>query len=201
MARKSPAKTVKKLDPDQLARREGIFCIYRDLGATRSYDRLMAVIKDSHGEVSRRTLTNWSRQHSWQERTAEHDRDLQIGSQGRSVALDANFDQKDALLRTAHLALQRALESTPVVRTAQDLKALVDAANTAIKLTELLNAGERGRPDQGASKQRMFELLDKIEARVRAAHQAEQRVIEAQAVPRALLPPPREASPERPPPE
>jgi hypothetical protein len=150
MARKSPAKTVKKLDPDQLARREGIFCIYRDLGATRSYDRLMAVIKDSHGEVSRRTLTNWSRQHSWQERTAEHDRDLQIGSQGRSVALDANFDQKDALLRTAHLALQRALESTPVVRTAQDLKALVDAANTAIKLTELLNAGERGRPDRGA---------------------------------------------------
>ncbi|HXP06532.1 MAG TPA: hypothetical protein VN808_20625, partial [Stellaceae bacterium] len=55
----------------------------------------------------------------------------------------------DALLRSSHLALQRALASRPTVRTPQDYKALVDAAEKAIMLVEKLRAlgADRGQPD------------------------------------------------------
>jgi alpha-ketoglutarate-dependent taurine dioxygenase len=83
---------------------------------------VLAAVKDKHGEVSRRTLTNWSRTHSWQERVAEHDRELERGFQVHSEALDANFDRVDALRKVADMALKRVLQSNPVVRTPQDAK-------------------------------------------------------------------------------
>jgi hypothetical protein len=79
------------LDPAQLAKREDVFRLYRDMGPTRSYDRLVAAIQDKHGSVSKRTLANWSRQHSWQERVAEYDGELVKGLQARTDVLDPNF--------------------------------------------------------------------------------------------------------------
>jgi hypothetical protein len=46
--------------------------------------------------------------------------------------LDPNFDRCDALLKATHPALLSALQSNPIVRTPQDAKALIDAANNAI---------------------------------------------------------------------
>src|SRR5258705_13750249 len=117
-----------KVSPELLARREDIFRVYRDMGPTRSYDRLLAAIEKKHGSVSKRTLANWSRQHSWQERIAEHDRDIEKGSPGQSEPLDPNFDKVDALLRAAHLTMMRVLQACPVVKTARDAKAMLDAA-------------------------------------------------------------------------
>jgi hypothetical protein len=59
--------------------------------------------------------------------------------------LDPNFDPIEALARSAHLALQRALASHPVVRTAQDFKALVAAAEKALLCIEKLRALGAGR--------------------------------------------------------
>src|SRR3954453_11189705 len=150
------------LDPVQLARREEIFRLYRDMGPTRNYDRLLAAIEAKHGSVSKRTLANWSRQHSWQARVAEYDRDLTKGAQVQAEDLDPNFDWRDALLKAAHLALLRVLQSNPVVRTPQDAKALIDPANNAIKLVELLRANDGDRKGSGERTKHMFEILQSI---------------------------------------
>ena len=170
----------RSLDPAQIARREHIFSVYRDLGPTRSYDRLLAVIADKHGSVSKRTLANWSRQHSWQERIVEHDSQMEKGLQGQSEILDPNFDIVDALLKAAHLTLLRVLRSNPVVRTAQDAKALVDAAANAMKLAELLRAKE-GNPKvvNEESRRQMWDFIDRYEA----ARRAELGISNADAVP------------------
>ena len=178
------------LDPVQLARREDIFRLYRDMGPTRNYDRLLAAIEAKHGKVSSRTLANWSGQHSWQERVAEYYRDLTKGFQGQAEDLDPNFDQRDALLRAAHLALQRVLQSNPIVRTPQDAKALIDAANNAIKLVELLRANDGARKSSSDGKKSMFEVLESIEARIRNAGRAQPRTIDGEAVMVADLPRP-----------
>ena len=178
------------LDPVQLARREDIFRLYRDMGPTRNYDRLLTAIEAKHGKVSSRTLANWSGQHSWQERAAEYDRDLTKGFQGQAEDLDPNFDQRDALLRAAHLALQRVLQSNPIVRTPQDAKALIDAANNAIKLVELLRANDGARKSSSDGKKSMFEVLESIEARIRNAGRAQPRTIDGEAVMVADLPRP-----------
>src|SRR3954466_1285576 len=86
----------RQVDPTQLARREDIFRLYRDMGPTRNYDRLVAAIEAKHGSISKRTLANWSQKHSWQERVAEYDRDLTKGAQVQVEALDPNFDRRDA---------------------------------------------------------------------------------------------------------
>src|SRR4051812_45808714 len=112
------------IDPVQLAKREDIFRLYRDMGPTRNYDRLLTAIEAKHGSLSKRTLANWSQKHSWQERVAEYDRDLAKGAQIQVEVLDPNFDQRDTLLKAAHLALLRVLQSNPVVRTPQDATAL-----------------------------------------------------------------------------
>ena len=170
------------LDPVQLVRREDIFRLYRDMGPTRNYDRLLAAIEAKHGKVSSRTLANWSGQHSWQERVAEYDRDLTKGFQVQAEDLDPNFDRRDTLLKAAHLALLRVLQSNPVVRTPQDAKALIDAANNAIKLVELLRANDGARKGSSDGKKRMFEVLESIEARIREAGRAQSRTIDGVAV-------------------
>ena len=170
------------LDPVQLARREEIFQLYRDMGPTRNYDPPLAAIEAKHGSVSKRTLANWSQQHSWQARVADYDRDLTKGFQIRADDLDPNFDWRDTLLKAAHLALLRVLQSNPVVRTPQDAKALIDAANNAIKLVELLRANDGARKGSSDGKKRMFEVLESIEARIREAGRAQSRTIDGEAV-------------------
>ena len=182
----------RKLDAEQLAKREHIFSVYRDLGPTRSYDRLLAAIAEKHGSVSKRTLANWSRQHSWQERIAEHDSQMEKGLQGQTEILDPNFDIVDALLKAAHLTLLRVLRSNPVVKTAQDAKALVDAAANAMKLAELLRAKEGNPKVNEESRRHMWEVIDRFEA----ARRAELGISNAGAIPgpERSLPPPDEVS-------
>jgi hypothetical protein len=171
-----------QLDPVQLARREDIFRLYRDMGPTRNYDRLLAAIEAKHGSLSKRTLANWSQQHSWQARVADYDRDLTKGFQIQADDLDPNFDWRDALLKAAHLALLRVLQSNPVVRTPQDAKALIDAANNAIKLVELRGANDVDRKSGSESRKRMFEILQSIEARIREAGRPKPQTIDGKAV-------------------
>lgn len=132
--KRRPARSISPVD---LAKREAIFNLYRDLGPTRSYERLIELIRPKYGDVSKRTLVNWSRQHNWQQRVAEYDDALAVGSEVQAE-LDPNFNATEALLRSAHLALQRALASHPTARTPQDYKALVDAAEKALRLVAKL---------------------------------------------------------------
>lgn len=136
---KTKRRTPRSPAPDQLAKREAIFGLYRDLGPTRSYERLIPMVKPKYGEVSKRTLVYWSGQHNWQARVAEYDDTLAMGSE-LQAELDPNFDPIEALARSAHLALQRVLASHPIVRTAQDFKALVDSAEKALLCIEKLRA-------------------------------------------------------------
>jgi hypothetical protein len=162
-----------RLDSEQLARREEIFRLYLNMGPMRSYDRLLVAIEKKHGSVSKRTLANWSRQHSWQERIAEHDREVEKGLQGQREPLDPNFDQVDALLRAANLTMMRVLQACPVVKTARDAKAMLDAAVTAMKLAEMLRSNQRTPEDNEESRKRMWALIDKIEEAKRAQFEAE----------------------------
>jgi hypothetical protein len=161
----------KKPNPQELARREDIFRVYRDLGPARSYNRLIAAIRDRFGEVNKRQLMTWSKEYSWQERLHVHDAEEE---KRRALAerdeLDPNFDQQDALLRAAAKALKRALEATVTVAIKPgELKALVDTAINAIKLVEMLRSGDAGKKGDGAGNKRMFAVLDALEARLRGA--------------------------------
>lgn len=158
-------RTSRKLAPDQLAKREAIFGVYRDLGPTRNYERVIELVRPKYGDVSERTLVYWSGQHNWQARVAEYDDTLAMGSEVQAE-LDPNFDPIEALARSAHLALQRALASHPVVRTPQDYKALVDSAEKALLCIEKLRELGVGRSKpaelQGVVNRaaRLFELVD-----------------------------------------
>jgi hypothetical protein len=182
--------SAQRVDPAQLVRREAIFRVYRDLGPARSYDRLLAAIEKKHGSVSKRTLANWSRQHSWQQRIAEHDREMEEGLQEQPEPLDPNFDKVDALLRAAHLTMMRVLQACPVVKTARDAKAMLDAAVTAMKLAEMLRGNQRTPEDNEESRKRMWALIDKFEEAKRAQFEA----MEGKTKPLAgrLPPPPNE---------
>lgn len=161
----------KKPSPQELARREDIFRVYRDLGPARSYDRLIIAVKDRFGTVNRKNLMAWSKEYSWQERLRVHDLDEE---KRRALAerddLDPNFDQQDALLKAAAKALKRALEATVTVALKpSELKALVDTAVNAIKLVEMLRNGDAGKKGDGSGNKRMFAVLDALEARLRAS--------------------------------
>lgn len=164
----------RKPNPQELARREDIFRVYRDLGPARSYDRLIVAVKDRFGHVYKKQLMAWSKEYSWQERLRVHDLDEE---KRRALAerdeLDgswgANFDQQDALLKAAAKALKRALEATVTVALKpSELKALVDTAVNAIKLVEMLRSGDAGKKSDGSGNKRMFQVLDALEARLRA---------------------------------
>ncbi len=75
------------------------------------------------------------------------------------------------------------MQSNPIVRTPQDAKALIDAANNALKLVEALGGGERDRTNGGEARKRMFEVLEAIEARIRAAGRAQMQIIDGDAIP------------------
>ena len=180
----------KRPNPQELARREDIFRVYRDLGPARSYNRLIVAIRDRFGEVNKRQLMTWSKEYSWQERLHAHDaeeekrRSLALSEQD---ALDPNFDQQDALLRAAAKALKRALEATVTVAIKpSELKALVDTAVNAIKLVEMLRSGEAGKKGDGSGNKRMFAVLDALEARLRAG--APQQGAKIDVTPGAAVP-------------
>jgi hypothetical protein len=165
------------LNSAQLARREDIFRVYRDMGPARSYDRLLVAVEKKHGNVSKRTVANWSRQHSWGSRIAEHDREIEKGAQWQSEPLDPNFDKVDALLKAAHLTMMRVLQACPVVKTARDAKAMLDAAVTAMKLAEMLRGNQRTPEDNEESRKRMWALIDKFEEAKCAQFEAEGKTV------------------------
>ena len=152
----------KRPNPQELARREDIFRVYRDLGPARSYNRLIVAIRDKFGAVNKRRLMTWSKEYSWQERLHVHDAEeekrralaLALAEQD---ALDPNFDQQDALLRAAAKALKRTLEATVTVAIKpSELKALVDTAVNAIKLVEMLRSDGAGRKGEGVGRMRLM---------------------------------------------
>jgi hypothetical protein len=58
------------------------------------------------------------------------------------LQLEEEFDPVDTLTRAAHLAITRALSSTPVVTKASDMKTLVDAAANALTMAEKIGVNE-----------------------------------------------------------
>lgn len=62
----------------------------------------------------------------------------------------------------------RALQIMPTVSNAQDFKAPVDAAQTALKVFKMLER-EKQKAEEVASRKRMFEALETIETRIRDA--------------------------------
>jgi hypothetical protein len=128
----------RQLSPEKLARRDAFFELYRDLGPGRSYERLIDVAKPKHGLISRRTLVNWSQQHNWRARIADYDQRLATGSQAQLDGVDLDFDMVEALERIARSAIHRVLVSHVEVRTPQDAKVMVEAAEKATTLAERL---------------------------------------------------------------
>jgi hypothetical protein len=170
--------------PDQLAKREGIFALYRDLGPTRSYERLLEAIEPKYGKVAKRTLVNWSQQHNWRARLDEHDRALASASDLEADELDPNFNAVRALERLAHMTLQRVSRSVPVVRTPQDAKAMMDVAEKSMKLAEQLRAAGKGDPEkikaQDQLSRAVFEaIIDAAKQRHIAAGRTIQRMPDA----------------------
>ena len=157
--------------PAQLARREAIFSIYRDLGPSRSYKRLIAAVKDKHGSVSPRTLNAWSKKHGWAERLREHDDALARAAVATNPDFDPNYDVEEALLIVAQIALTRALNAIVVPQNAHQMKALVDLAVNALKAIDARRAGRQDAVKIATGKKRVSEMLDEIEDRVRAAYE------------------------------
>jgi hypothetical protein len=179
----SNRKTVVAAVPSaQLAKREAIFCVYRDLGPSRSYKRLIAAVQDKHGSVSARTLNSWSKMHSWSERLREHDDAIARAAVAtENPGFDPNYDVEEALLHNCQIALQRALATNIVPQNAHQLKALVDLAINGLKAIELRRQGRRDKGEMAAGTKRVSQLLDAIEARIRAAYELK-GVIDVEAV-------------------
>lgn len=139
------------------------YAIYRDMGKTRSYERLQVAIEKSIGWLPKRRITVWGKEERWQERVAEWDRE----HSPEPVQTNPGFDRPEALLRTAHKALQHALASTPVVRTPQDYKAMIDASEKAIRLVEKLrelgvdNKSDKTVEAAGERWRRLFAFAEK----------------------------------------
>jgi hypothetical protein len=175
---------VAAVPPAQLAKREAIFCVYRDLGPHRNYRRLQVAIKSTHGSVSPRTLNSWSQLHSWQERCREHDERLAKGKAAtEGEPFDPDFDIEEALLHNAQIALNRALKADIAVETPHQQKALIDAAINAVKIVDMRRGGRQTTGEIANSKRKFIEAVQKIEARIRAAHAAEKPIIDVQAEP------------------
>ena len=152
---------------DSKAKREAAFALYRDMGPARSYTKLReALEKTKHGDVSLRTMSTWAKEEHWGVRLAAWDK-RQAPQQVTGADVDPNFNQADALLRTAHLALQRVLSSAPQVVKASDMKALTDAALGALKAVELINQRDVDKTPEVEGRAEMFRLLNAVEDRVR----------------------------------
>lgn len=138
MTRHAKPHSKRPVSPEKLTKRDAFFELYRDLGPGRSYERLIDVAKPKYGLISRRTLVNWSKAHNWRARIAEYDRRLATASQAQLDGVDLDFDMVEALERIARSAIHRVLVSQVDIRTPQDAKAMVDAAEKATTLAERL---------------------------------------------------------------
>lgn len=164
---------IKPISPAELAQREKVFAVYRDLGANRSYKRLIVAVRDTFGPISPARLNKWSQAHSWQDRLRVYDNDLAKGQ--AAIALnpdyDPNYDVEEALLHSAQIALTRALSAIVVPQNAHQMKALIDLAINALKLIEARRSGRQDAGKLASGKKRVSEMLDEIEDRVRAAYE------------------------------
>ena len=173
MKPKAKPRVKRPLSAEELQKREAFFALYRDM-SRRTRKRLIEMARPTLGSISERTLVNWSRDHNWQARLDEYDQRLRA-SPPQADEFDPNFNRVEALERIADLALQRALASHVEVRTPQDFKTMVDAAEKAITLCEKLRQiGKTGispEAKQGhlTRVQRMFDYIDEM---VRAKHAA-----------------------------
>ncbi len=179
------------ITPVELAKRENVFRVYRDLGPTRSYKKLMVAIVSTHGTIATRTLNGWSKMHSWPERLREHDQSLALATMTQNPDFDPNYDFEEKLLHAAQIALTRALEANVTPANPHQQKALIDASINAVRIVELRRSGKKDRGAEAVGRKRVSDLLDAIEQRVRAAY-GEGKVIDVEAtevVSQTLLPP------------
>ena len=150
-----------KKGSDPKVKREAAFALYRDMGPARSYTKLReALEKTKHGDVSLRTTSTWAKEEHWGVRLAAWDK-RQTPQQVSDADVDPNFNQADALLRTAHLALQRVLSSAPQVVKASDMKALTDAALGALKAVELINQRDVDKTPEVEGRAEMFRFAER----------------------------------------
>lgn len=193
MKRNPQPRSKRPLSPEKLQRREAIFALYRDMGPGRTYERLIDMVRPDYGLVSRRTLVNWSQQHSWRVQIDEHDRDRATASQAAMEQSSDSGDQHDQLLSSAALALRNVMRSNPLVRTAHDAKMLVDAAEKAIKLADMLKA--RRHDSGGAADRRKWEIevMKEMQKWVRvakiAADRAGFKIVKFELVPKEVWSP------------
>jgi hypothetical protein len=174
MTRHIKPRSRRPLSPEKLQRREAIFAFYSDMGPGRTRERLIEVIRPDYGPLGKRTLVNWSRDHNWRARLAEHDRRLTAAQPSSPVELGPNFDMVDALKRIAQLALQRALQMPD--GKPRELKTLVETAEKAMMLVEKLReigVGQRSPEEANEAQQEMRSLMAFIKKRVREKHEAE----------------------------
>ncbi len=164
------AKSKKRITDHERALRASAYEVYRDMGKHRTYDQLIIKIEKSHGVLSKFIIAKWAKEERWVERLNEFDRSADPDDHLDPIETDPDFDQADALLRTAHLALKRVLRSHPRISTPQDAKAMVDAAAKAIDLVHKINITGRstGKATVMEQAQKAQALFDKLHAAVRA---------------------------------
>jgi hypothetical protein len=176
----SVAKAKIGLTPVELARRERVFRVYRDLGPSRTYKRLNAAIAQNEGTIAARLLNAWSAEHSWKERVREHD-DRLAAAAGSTINAEykPDYDIEEALLHSAQIALDRALSANVEPQNPHQVKALIDAAINALRAVENRQSGRKTGAELSGGVKRVAVLLDKIEARIRASQEG--RMIDGEA--------------------
>lgn len=174
------ARSKKRITDHERALRASAYEVYRDMGKHRTYDQLIIKIEKSHGVLSKFIIARWAKEERWVERINEFDRSADPDDHLDPIETDPDFDQADALLRTAHLALKRVLRSHPRISTPQDAKAMVDAAAKAIDLVHKINITGRstGKATVMEQAQKAQALFDKLHAAVRAKRVANGETIQ-----------------------
>jgi hypothetical protein len=159
-----------KLKDHERLLRQRLYELYRDM-PSRSYERLIVVAEKTHGLLTKRQIAVIARDDRWKERIDEHEA---ATSKPAGIVLDPNFDRTDRLLRAAHLALERAIMDQ--TRKPQEMKALVDTAEKAIRLVEKLRelgVSQRGPQAASESLKRLRRIMDAMDDAVRAKFAAQ----------------------------
>ncbi len=157
------------LSTEQMDQREKAFVIYRDLGKTRTLHRLATVLKQEHPDiaVTRVTLERWSKRHGWVNRIVAFEQGIAIGQAPLpmpvKIEVDKAFNQIDALMAAAQMALTKAMKANPTVTRPGDVKILVDAAANAMKLVEQLQSQQAGKGVKEEVAAEIGKTLDLIE--------------------------------------
>jgi hypothetical protein len=175
MTRHTKPRAKRPLSAEKLQRREAVFELYRDMGPGRTQERLIEMARAKYGPISKRTLVNWSQQHNWRARLAEHDQRLRA-SPPPPDELDPKFNRVEAVERIADQALQRALSLVNGHGKPQEVKACVEAAEKALMLAEKLRElGKAGHGSEQCAGMRsdVHRVMDYLAKRTRERHAAE----------------------------